>query len=165
MSEIIKVYLAGNLRMGWRRVVIEECSDLPIVFLSPVEIPKNGPYYQAPATELMRTYKTTDFMKLDRSDLIFAYMCEDPTTRYAGTSAEISRAHSQDKSIILVNNLDDVEYDKYRFVMALADYNIRELDLGIDILRKIAIDMIYQVRSFTPPVPLFQELAEIEDAK
>jgi len=143
---MITVYLAGDIdRLNhWRARVIEECRDCPIDFLSPID---NVLYsHQSLATHHLsnKTFQIEDILKIERADIVFAYIQKGSQSVFSGTSFEIGYAMALGKKVVVVCDMNPAKAHLYEMAIRMAHVTFETLDEGINGLRHVALSMIYQ---------------------
>ena len=144
----LKVYLAGDIsKERWRIYVIDKCNDFEVEWLSPID---NISYsYQSLISQhrKKRVFHIADKLKVDRADIVFAYIADDSPSRFSGTSWELGYAYAKGKHTILVCDMKPSEECLYELVKRMSDAYYRTMDEGIDHLRELAFEMKYLPRS------------------
>lgn len=142
----IKIYLAGDIsKARWRLKVMESCVDFAenIEWLSPID---NISYsYQSllSAHKKKRVFHICDKIKVDKADIVFAYIAEDSPSRFSGTSWELGYAYGCNKHTIVICDMKPKEACLYELIRRMADAYYETLDEGIDHLREMAFEMSY----------------------
>lgn len=140
MAQSFKCYLAGDIRPdNWRAKVLQRFSNREgIEFL----FPQTGFSYEERSlaqTERFRTgYQVADFWKVDRADVIFAYIEKDSPSIYSGTSAEIGYAKAKGKYVILVK---EPTTHLYGLIKRISSIVFDKLDDGLEHLEDIWEEM------------------------
>lgn len=139
----LKVYLAGDVsEVRWRQRVVQECQDLPLEFLSPIDgIDYAGIHL---ANSMKPMFHLADKMKLDQADIVFAYLRAGSPSRFSGTSWECGYANAKGKPVILVNDMGLGWAQYYELVWRLADSTSKSLDYGIELLRELGKEMSFK---------------------
>jgi len=145
MNRII-TYLAGDIDRSnhWRARVIEECQDCPIDFLSPID---NVLYsHQSLAKHHLsnKTFQIEDILKIEKADIVFAYIQKGSQSVFSGTSFEIGYAMALGKKVIVVCDMSPAQAHLYEMVVRMSHVAFDTLDEGINGLRHIALSMIYK---------------------
>ena len=147
----IVCYLAGDIGPErWRLQVIDDCKDCPIEFLSPVD---NIAYsYQSliPAHKKNRVFHQADRLKVDRADVILAYLTEksldaEKGTFYSGTSWELGYAFGNRKHTVVVLDMKPSIACRYELVSRMADNVYEKLDEAVDHLRELSLEMAWKL--------------------
>lgn len=152
MNNKLLTYLAGDIsKSRWRLEVIEECRDLPIEFLSPIDDVSYSYQSLTSAHQRKKVFHQADTLKIKRSDIVFAYFKaldrelfnELKTTFYSGTSFECGLAYMLEKPVIFVCDMPPAFACKYELVIRMTDPELRcgSLDEGIDKLRELAWEL------------------------
>lgn len=142
----LSVYLAGDVdkESKWRKQAMLKLRDAPIIIYSPKELVKytNGSlgYHH----ERYRTFVIEDLMKVEWSDIVFAYMSKKSKSNYNGTTSEIVWGKAHGRRIFMVCDFPKKKQLRYPFPLALADKIFKTLEEGLDILCDMAINMQYQ---------------------
>lgn len=138
------LYLAGDISKlePWRARVIEACDGLSITFYSPVESTTYTPQSLSSQHKKHRTFVIEDYIKIDWSDIVFAYFRKGSKSQYSGTSTEVERAKCRGKYVIGV--FEGVREYKYPFPYKNCDEVFKSLDEAIDALKDMAVNMHYQ---------------------
>jgi len=140
MGKYLTVYLAGDIRPeNWRKKVLQKFANREgIEFL----FPQTGFSYEERSlaqTERFRTgYQVADFMKVDRADIVLAYIEKDSPSAYSGTSAEIGFAKARGKYIILVK---ESTTHLYALIKRISTIVFDKLDDALDHLEDIWQEM------------------------
>jgi len=142
---LIKVYLAGDISTDrWRLRVIEACKDLDIEFLSPID---NVSYsYQSliAVHKVKQVFHFADQMKVDKADIVLAFVKDGSPSLFSGTSWELGYAKAKGKVTILINDMKPSLACKYELIKRMADIYCTSLEEGIDLLRELAFEMGFQ---------------------
>jgi len=140
----IVVYLAGAVdKDSWRDKVIKECQDLPIVFVSPIDNLSYSYQSLCSAHKTKAVFDLADKLKIDQSDIIFAFIREGSESLFSGTSWELGYGHRSGKITMLVNDMKPSLACKYELVKRMADRYYTSLEEGIDGLRELGMEMAY----------------------
>jgi len=139
----LRVYLAGDVsEVRWRQQVVEECMDLPLEFLCPIDGIDYSGIYIANCSKPM--FHVADKLKLDQSDLIFAYLRSGSLSRFSGTSWECGYANALGKPVILVNDMVLKDRQLYELLERMATSHTDSLDYGIALLRELGKEMSFK---------------------
>lgn len=144
-SSRVVVYLAGSIGDDdrWRPFVMQSLEGLNVEFLSPVDRGISYSYKAMKrANEKNRVFLHCDYLKIDRADIVFAFLHSGPS-RHSGTSAEIGYSKAKGKTILLVNDMPQTEAFLYEFVHRSADEFFTKLSDGVDYLRDLVAEMQY----------------------
>lgn len=140
----LSVYLAGDIsKERWRLKVMEDCVDFAenIEWLSPID---NISYsYQSllSAHRKKLVFHISDKFKIDKAEIVFAYIADGSPSRFSGTSWELGYAFAKGKHTIVVNDMKPKDACLYELVKRFADAYYETLDEGIDHLRELAFEM------------------------
>ena len=141
---VLKCYLAGDISPDrWRLQVVKQCQDCQIEWLSPVD---NVSYSHQSLLRFHRKnrgFHICDKLKIDRADIIFAYLKEGSPSVFSGTSWELGYAHANQKHTVLVLDMKPSKACLYELVKRMADACYSSLEDGIDHLREMALEMSY----------------------
>ena len=139
----LRVYLAGDVsRSRWRQRIAEECQDLPLEFLGPIDgIDYAGIHI---ANSFHPMFHVADKLKLDHADIVFAYLTSGSGSVFSGTSWECGYAHALGKPVIVVNDMPDLESRLYALVTRMATSYTESLDYGITLLRALGEEMSFR---------------------
>jgi nucleoside 2-deoxyribosyltransferase len=134
------VYLAGDIAPeNWRQRVLDKFKNREGIDFF---YPRTGLSYKERSlaqTEKSRTaYHIADLLKIESSDIVFAYIEKDSPSAYSGTSCEIGYAKARGKYIILVK---EETSHLYNFIKRVADIVFEKLDDGIEHLMDILEEM------------------------
>lgn len=139
---MIKVYLAGDVSEDrWRLKVIKECRDCPIEWLSPIDGYSYDPNDLIGANATKLTFHLADRMKLEKADVVFAYIRAWSNSAFSGTSWELGYAKALGKTIIVVNDMMESRRYLYELVHRMADSYHLTMDDGIHFLRDLSLEM------------------------
>lgn len=142
----LKVYLAGDVSSDkWRDKVIRECQDCAFEWLSPVGGISYSYQSLCQVHRNRRVFHIADKLKIDKADIVFAYIRTGSPSIFSGTSWELGYAYAKNKHIILVNDMKPKLACKYELIKRFADAYYVSLDEGIDHLRELSSEIIYGV--------------------
>jgi len=142
----IVCYLAGAVdREPWRSKVVRECQDLPVEFVSPIDNISYSYQSLCSAHRAKAVFHLADQLKIDRADIVFAYIREGSESLFSGTSWELGYAKRGGKITILVNDMKLSLACKYELVRRMADLYHTSLDEAIDDLRELATEMAFSL--------------------
>ena len=144
----ISCYLAGDVSrtFRWRLIVMKECQDLPVEFLSPRDNLIYSHQSMSKHHKRERSFHIEDIQKVQWADVVFAYMSQQSKSWYCGTSIEMFYAsYVLRKPVFFVNELKPAKQHKLQFAIRFADPNLtfKSLDEGISALRKYVLNMNY----------------------
>lgn len=128
----IRIYLAGGMRSGWQKKVIERLKDR-CLFFNPED------HGLANAKE----YTQWDLYFIKQSDIVFAYQ-EDSNPSGYGIALEIGYAKALNKTIILVDERSQIDSsfsNYFKIVRESSNIVFDNIELGIDYLERF---LIYQ---------------------
>jgi len=144
LNKPVVVYLAGAVdKEPWRARLVSECKDLPIVFVSPIDNLSYSYQSLCSAHRAKEVFHLADQLKVDRSDVVFAYIRDGSESLFSGTSWELGYAKASGKIVILVNDMPPSRACKYELIKRMADLYRTSLDEGIGALRELASEMAF----------------------
>lgn len=145
MSAHLTVYLAGAVDQNpWRAKVIKECEGLDITFLSPHDNVSYNFQGLIPAQNKRPAFHLVDGLKVDRADIVFAYLDKDSQSAFSGTSWELGRAGANGKITFVINNMPAGKACKYELVKRAASMYFSKLEEAIDVLKDMSEEMGYK---------------------
>ena len=140
----LTVYLAGDVSREnpWRRKVIDECTDVPIVFYCPEETVKYSAQGLTQRHRLDRIFHSIDKIKMRRSEIIFAYFRNKTKSKLSGTTWECAWRRGRSE-IWMVCDMTKGKAQQYEFVRREVNALFSTLDEGIEALRRCALSVDY----------------------
>ena len=142
MEKNVNVYLAGDVSQHWRAKVESAFRYFPnVIFLSPNQSPVA---YKREALITKAPFIIADKIKIDRSDIIFAYLKKYSPSRFSGTSWELGRASMcPTKHAIVVCDLSERLARLYEFLRSeYSNTYFTSLEDGMRYLARVLCEMI-----------------------
>lgn len=130
MSHKEKVYLAGGMKSGWQKLVINKFKD-KFDFINPFD---HG-------LDDSSQYTLWDLHYLKCADIVFAYMEETNPSGF-GLSLEIGYAKALNKTIILIDEKSsfDLKFsNRFKIVKESASVVFNDFNSGLNFLNKFSI--------------------------
>ncbi len=119
-----KVYLAGGMRLGWRKKI----KRLGMLFFDPAQ-------KESKKSMTLEEYVTWDLHYIKQCNIIFCYM-EKTNPSGIGLAAEMGYAKGLGKTVILVIEPNDTQEDRYlAFLRKVSDIVFEDFEEGLKYLK------------------------------